>query len=85
MQELHLQKVVEKSGELFLKDLPFKKGQNLDLIVFPHSAKTNGKKKLTAAELLNSELVGLWKNRNDIDDSVSFARTLREKAQKREK
>jgi hypothetical protein len=31
---------------------------------------------LTAADLLQSELVGLWAARSDIDDSVSFAPSL---------
>ena len=37
----------------------------------------------TAGTLSASSLVGIWKDR-DLGDSVTFARTLRERAQKRE-
>jgi hypothetical protein len=37
----------------------------------PHS------RELTASELLDSELVGLWADREDIGDSAAFARKLR--------
>jgi len=39
--------------------------------------------KLTARKLLNSGLIGIWKDRTDITDSSKFARKLREQAQKR--
>ena len=35
------------------------------------------------AELRASGLVGIWKDRTDIGDSVEFARLIRERAQKR--
>ncbi len=35
---------------------------------------------MTVEELLNSGLVGIWKDRKDIEDNVNFARELREKA-----
>ena len=35
---------------------------------------------MTVEELLNSGLVGIWKNRTDIKDNIEFARKLREKA-----
>jgi hypothetical protein len=41
-------------------------------------------KPLTARALLESGLVGMWKDRTDIGDSAGFARQLRERAQKRE-
>ncbi len=37
----------------------------------------------SAQALLESPLVGLWKDRDDIKDSAAFARELREKAQRR--
>jgi hypothetical protein len=42
-------------------------------------------RKLTADELLNSDLVGIWRNRADIGDSSEFARELRNKAESRER
>ena len=38
---------------------------------------------LTAADLLASDLVGLWADRTDIGDSREFARRLREHTQTR--
>lgn len=35
---------------------------------------------MTVEELLNSGLVGIWKDRKDIKDNVKFARELRGKA-----
>src|SRR5262249_38239001 len=42
------------------------------------------KRRMPAADLLNSELVGLWSDRPDIGDSREFAQRLRERAQTRE-
>jgi hypothetical protein len=41
------------------------------------------KRPLLAADLLQSELVGLWAGRTDIADNHGFARQLREQAQTR--
>ncbi len=49
----------------------------------PVSPAKNKKDEGLAQELLESPLVGLWKDRDDIKDSVAFARELREKAQRR--
>jgi hypothetical protein len=38
---------------------------------------------LTARDLLQSDLVGLWGDRDDIGDSLSFARQLRQQAEHR--
>jgi hypothetical protein len=41
------------------------------------------KRSLSASELLQSGLVGIWAGRKDIGDSREFARRLREQAQTR--
>jgi predicted HTH domain antitoxin len=41
------------------------------------------RKELTARELLQSGLVGMWADRDDIDDSLSFAGQLRQQAEHR--
>ncbi len=41
------------------------------------------KKEMTAEDLLNSDLIGMWEDRSDIGDSREFARRLREQAQTR--
>jgi len=38
---------------------------------------------LTARDLLQSDLVGLWADREDIEDSLAFARKLRRQAEHR--
>ncbi|MBI5082214.1 MAG: hypothetical protein HZC38_21145 [Chloroflexi bacterium] len=40
-------------------------------------------RQMTARDLLQSNLVGLWADRTDIGDSVVFARQLRERAEQR--
>ena len=42
-------------------------------------------KKMTANDLLNSGLVGLWADRQDLADSSEFARQLRKSAENRER
>ncbi len=39
---------------------------------------------MTAEELLNSGLVGMWADRDDIEDSAKFAEELRRRAERRE-
>ncbi len=41
------------------------------------------KRTMTAADLLCSDLIGMWDGRADIVDSHEFARRLRERAQSR--
>lgn len=38
---------------------------------------------ITGAELAESEIVGMWTDREDIRDSAEFARQLRERASRR--
>src|SRR4051812_42753757 len=61
-----------------------KPGESVTLV--PPSAETREKadkskrtastprKHMTAADLLNSDLVGMWSDREDIEDSIDFAR-----------
>ena len=46
---------------------------------------TAGMRVMTAGDLLESGLVGMWGDRTDIGDSVQFARRLREQAERRGK
>ncbi len=45
--------------------------------------RNQGRIQMTAKSLLESGLVGMWKDRKDIGDSAEFARKLRERAQTR--
>ena len=67
---------------------PHLRGEVLDFIVFlthraPLERAPSHTHPLTAAAMLQSELVGLWADRSDIDDSVTFARQLRHQAEHR--
>ena len=82
MAAVHIEKVVEKDGEIKLTGLPFKKGERVELTLSTESTEAEPGFP-TASELLHSGLVGIWKKRDDIKDSSAFARRLREKAQHR--
>ena len=81
MEAIRLHTVVEKDGEIFLSGLPFRKGQEVDLVLSTKSSDALNRPPMTARQLLNSGIVGLWKDRKDIDRS--YARQLREQAQRR--
>ena len=83
MQAIRIKQTIEKSGELHLTNLSVIKGQQVELLLFVPGKNPEGKKRLTARQLLNSGLIGLWKDRTDITDSATFARQLREQAQRR--
>ncbi len=82
MQAIRIEQTIQKDGEIYLTNLPVIKGQQVELVlIFIPQCKP--KKHLTARQLLNSGLIGLWKNRTDITDSAEYARQLREQAQRR--
>lgn len=81
MQAIRIQQTIQKNGELTLRNLPVEAGQQVEvLLLFTPSAKSN-RPRMTARQLLNSGLIRLWKERQDIVDSASYARQLREQAQ----
>jgi hypothetical protein len=82
MEAMRLTTTVEKDGEIILKNLPFKEGQAIEMILLVEPLQTP-EKLLTANLLLNSTLIGLWKDRAEIGNSASYARNLRERAQTR--
>ena len=86
MQAIRLKRTVEKSDELHLTNLSVVKGQQVEsLLLFVPKTETMRKKRLTARQLLNSGLIGMWKDRTDITDSVEYAHQLREQAQRRQR
>lgn len=78
-----LETVIERDGEITLTGLPYKRGDHIGLTLLSGKNKDDNKR-LTARDLLNSPLVGLWKDREDIGDSLEFARKLRDTAQRRQ-
>ncbi len=85
MEAVRLQKVIEKDGELLLTELPCKKGQRVEVIVLAEPLASAPLSKLMAKQLLESGVVGLWQDREDITDSAAYARQLREEAQRRQR
>lgn len=83
MESLKIFTTIEQDGELRLSNLPLKRGQRVELVV---RAEANGAERpiLTAEHLLATTLVGLWADRDDLGDSTTFARQLREAAQRRD-
>ncbi len=80
MQAIRLQQTIEKDSEIHLSDLPVFQGQEVEVIVLI-SPLPEPKKTFTARQLLNSGLIGVWENRTDIKDSLTYARQLREQSQ----
>jgi len=83
MEAVRVQQVVVKNGEVLIRGIPCKKGQIVDIIVLSQPPKTMPRSHLTVGQLRQSGLIGLWKERDDIQDSAAYARRLREQAQKR--
>jgi hypothetical protein len=83
MDAIRVHAELQRDGELVLKDLPWRRGQRVELIVLPESAGDSERKLMTARDLLESGLVGIWKDRDEIGDSSEFARGLREQVQRR--
>lgn len=81
--ELRVETVVEQDGEIRLRGLPYKKGQRVEMTVRAVQAEKEVRPALTARKLLSSGLIGMWRDREDIGDSVAYARKLRERAQLR--
>ena len=84
MEAIRVQKVLEKDGEVSVTGLPFKKGERVEMILLSETPAAPKRPTLTARRLLQSGLIGLWKDRQDVQDSASYARVLREAAQRRD-
>ena len=69
-----------KTGKSIWKDCLTKKGEEVELILIPVPKK---KTTLTARKLLESDIIGLWSDHEEIEDSAVYARQLREQTQRR--
>lgn len=78
-----MQQVVAKDGEVLVKGIPYKKGQVVEIIVLPQRPRTGPQKSLSVGQLRESGLIGMWKDRDDIEDGSAYARRLRAEAQRR--
>jgi 2-hydroxychromene-2-carboxylate isomerase len=82
MEALRKRALVEEDGEVTVRGVPYKKGDHVEVILIK-SSRPKRRRGMTAREFLDSGLVGIWADREDIKDSSEFARYLREKAQTR--
>jgi hypothetical protein len=83
MEAVRVEQVVVKDGEVVITGLPYKRGQMVEVIILPQSQRTMPRSHLTVRQLRQSGIIGLWKDRDDIEDSTVYARRLREQAQRR--
>jgi hypothetical protein len=85
METIQRRQVIEKDGEVRVTGVPCKKGQQVELILFIEPLTKAKRFPLTARRLLDSGLIGLWKDRKDLSESAVYAHQLREQAQKRQR
>ena len=83
LQAIRVHATIENDGELRLSGLPFKKGEEVELILLNEHLASPLRTVMTARQLLESGIVGLWADRTDVTDSSAYARQLREQAQSR--
>jgi len=83
MEAVRIQQVLLKDGEVVLGGLPYKRGQRIEVIVLPYQPPSTTPIRLTVGRLRQSGLLGLWRDREDIEDSSAYARQLREQAEYR--
>ncbi|MEA3351129.1 MAG: hypothetical protein U9Q82_10945 [Chloroflexota bacterium] len=83
MKAFRVQQIVAKDGEVVVKGIPYKEGQTVEVIVSPQPSRMRPHSHLSVRELRNSGLIGLWKDRDDIQDNIAYARRIREQAQNR--
>ena len=78
---IHLKTKIERGGRIsFVLPNDFPEGDAELLIV----VRTKTERKIKRlGDLLTSEFFGIWKDREDISDSASYARELRERAWQR--
>ena len=57
MEAMRVYHQLNEDGEVHLKGLPYKKGEEVELILIPAPKK---KATLTAHKLLESDIIGLW-------------------------
>jgi hypothetical protein len=83
MEVVRREEMIVKDGQIRLIGLPYKRGDRVEVIVLPRGREAEPRIRLTAGQLRRSGLIGLWKDRTDIEDSSAYARRLREQAQQR--
>ncbi len=67
-------------GKVIIPDEPVDLPTNAPLFV-----SVDRRRPMTGQDLLESGIIGLWKDRTDIKSSADYARSLRQQAQTRQK
>ncbi len=75
------QAIVQANGSIEIHSSDLTPGQAVDVIVIVKPVAKPNRARLTARHLLESGMIGLWEGREDLGDSLAFARQLREQAQ----
>jgi len=83
MEVIRREEVVVKDGEIWLTGLPYRRGETVEVIILPQLRRMPVYAHLTARALRQSGVIGMWKDRTDIEDSSAYARRLREQSQQR--
>jgi hypothetical protein len=83
MEAIRVEQVLKEDGKVVITGLPYEKGQLVEVIMFAHSEIPKPRGRLTVRQVRQSGIIGLWKDRTDIQDSAVYARQLREQAQRR--
>jgi hypothetical protein len=71
-------------GKVFVPDEPVDLPKDQQVVVEVQPAPAEERKPITAGELANSEIVGMWADREDIGDSVEFVNNIRRRIERRE-
>lgn len=82
-EKFTVEHTVEADGQVNLTGLPVQRGDTVEITVRIKRAR-RPKRGITVAELLASDFVGMWANREDIGDTLEFARQLRKQAETRD-
>lgn len=83
MEAVRMQQIIENDGEVVVKGVPYKKGQYIELIIFTRKIEAKDEAHFTVGDMKKSGLLGLWRDRDDIENGPDYARYLRESSQKR--
>jgi hypothetical protein len=83
MDVVRREEVIVTDGQIRLTGLPYKRGDRVEVILLRREREAAPRVRLTVGQLRRSGLVGLWKDRTDIEDSSAYAQRLRDQAQQR--
>ncbi len=76
---------IVQNGQIHFEDDPqLPEGSQVIVVVMGEQQEIPAKKVMTGADILESGLIGIWADREDITDSAEFVEALRRKAERRE-